>query len=94
MDGFSAKDIFFFDKMLTPKIITLVYWLILFSSAISGLGMMINGYGFIPFIMGLFTIFGGIIFGRIWCELMIVLFKINGNLQTLTNKKLSENIEP
>ncbi len=30
------KDIFFFDSMLTPKIITFVYWLLLLGSVVSG----------------------------------------------------------
>ena len=46
------RDILFFDSMLTPKIITLVYWLLLGAALISGLGMMFaGGIGsfFIPF---------------------------------------------
>lgn len=35
------------------------------------------------FLMGLLTILGGSIAARIWCELMIVIFKINENLQVL-----------
>ena len=38
------KDIFFFDSMLTPKIITVVYWLLLASAVFSGLATMFAGY--------------------------------------------------
>ena len=31
------REIFHFDSMLTPKIITFVYWLILFMVVVSGL---------------------------------------------------------
>ncbi|WP_421351661.1 DUF4282 domain-containing protein [Aeromonas veronii] len=51
-----------------------------------GLGTIFGGYGgvtFTKFLMGLFTILGGSIAARIWCELMIVIFKINENLQVL-----------
>ena len=34
------KDIFFFDSMLTPKIITFVYWLLLLGSVVSGVTTM------------------------------------------------------
>ncbi len=38
------KDIFFFDSMLTPKIITFVYWLLLLGSVVSGVTTMFVGY--------------------------------------------------
>jgi len=79
------KDAFFFDSMLTPKIITFVYWLLLLGSVVSGIGAMFTEYG-----GGIFAGLGIIIFGaigaRIWCELLIVLFKIHENLQKIANK--------
>lgn len=79
------KDIFFFDSMLTPKIITFVYWLMLFGTVVSGLGAMFTEYGG-GFFAGLGIIIGGAIGSRIWCELLIVLFKIHENLQKIANK--------
>lgn len=79
------KDIFFFESMLTPKIITFVYWLMLLGSLFSGLGTMFTDYGG-GFFAGLAIIVGGAIGARIWCELLIVLFKIHENLQKLANK--------
>ncbi|ASM52022.1 hypothetical protein PESP_b0468 [Pseudoalteromonas espejiana DSM 9414] len=79
------KDIFFFDSMLTPKIITFVYWLILIGTLISGVTTMFAQYGG-GFISGLAIIVGGAIGARIWCELLIVLFKIHENLQKIANK--------
>ncbi|MGB2739556.1 MAG: DUF4282 domain-containing protein [Cognaticolwellia sp.] len=79
------KDVFFFDAMLTPKIITFVYWLLLLGSLISGLGSMFTEYGG-GFFAGLAIIVGGAVGARIWCELLIVLFKIHENLQKIANK--------
>ena len=76
------RDIFFFDKMLTPTIITFVYWLILAGCLISGLFSMFSG----DFLIGVGTIVGGVLFGRIWCELLIVLFKMNEALQVIRTK--------
>ena len=76
------RDIFFFDKMLTPTIITFVYWLILVGCVIGGLVSMFSG----EFFIGLGTIVGGVLFGRIWCELLIVLFKMNEALQVIRTK--------
>jgi hypothetical protein len=39
------RDVFFFDAMLTPKIITFVYWLLLLIAVVSGFGSMFGGYG-------------------------------------------------
>ena len=83
------KDVFFFESMLTPRIITFVYWLLLLVAAVSGISTMLSGYGgftFATFISGLFIAGGGAIAARIWCELMIVLFKINSNLQKISDK--------
>lgn len=79
------RDVLFFDSMLTPKIITLVYWLLLIVVLFSGIGMMIAG-GFGSFIMGLFTLLAGAVGARIWCELLIVLFKINENMKKVADK--------
>ncbi|WP_070885945.1 DUF4282 domain-containing protein [Pseudomonas sp. D1-3] len=78
------KNLFFFDAMLTPKIITFVYWLMLLSVAVSSLTMMFGAYG--SFLGGLGTLVGGVIGARIGCELMIVLFKIHENLQKIANR--------
>ena len=76
------KDVLFFDSMLTPKIITVVYWLLLLGVLLSGLGTMFSGQGG-GFLTGLGLIVGGAIGARIWCELLIVLFKIHENIKRL-----------
>jgi len=73
------EDFLFFDKMLTPKIITLVYWLMLLGAVIVGLTTMFAG----GFLYGIAILVGGIIAARIWCELLIVLFKMNEALQEM-----------
>jgi hypothetical protein len=70
--------------MLTPKIITFVYWLLLLFAVVSGLGTMFGGYG--DFLMGLGIIVGGGVGARIWCELLIVLFKIHENIKKIADK--------
>ena len=78
------REIFHFDSMLTPKIITFVYWLILFMVVVSGLGVAFSyGFNVMRIMYGLFGIVAGGVFARIWCELMIVLFKIHENIKKL-----------
>lgn len=78
MNDSFVKNIFFFDSMLTPKIITFVYWLMLLGAVVGGIYLM-----FLPFFGGFFkglgVLVGGVIVARIWCELLIVVFKINEN---------------
>lgn len=76
------RDILFFDSMLTPKIIIFVYWLGLLSVVLGGLGSIFSG----GILQGLGVLIFGLIGIRIWCELLIVLFKINENLQKMASK--------
>ncbi len=82
------KEVLFFENMLTPKIITFVYWLLLFAAVMGGLGSMFGSGGFSmgKFFMGIIYAAGGAIAARIWCELLIVLFKMNEALQELRHK--------
>lgn len=78
------RNLFFFDAMLTPKIITVIYWLLLVSAVGGGLTQMFSTYG--SFWAGLLTLVGGAVGARITCELMIVLFKMNEALQEIRQK--------
>ena len=83
------KEILHFDSMLTPKLITFIYWILLVASIFGGLTTMFSDFGgisFSSFLMGIVYAVLGMIFARIWCELLIVLFKMNEALQTLKNK--------
>ena len=83
------KNFLYFEKMLTPTIITFVYWLLILGAIFGGIGSMFSSYsGFSigGFFIGLIYIAGGIVGARIWCELLIVLFKMNEALQDLRNK--------
>ncbi len=75
------RDLLYFNEMLTPKFITLVYWVLLVFVVLSGLGAVFSGRVF----MGLLGVVVGALSVRIWCELAIVLFKINDNLRRLAD---------
>ncbi len=85
----------YFDTMITPKIITFIYWLLLGVSVISGLVMLSKGFGVMKHsgFAGFGMIVAAPIFvaisalmARIYCEIMIVLFKINEALQDIRHK--------
>jgi hypothetical protein len=89
------RDLLHFDSMVTPRIITFIYWLLLAGAAIAGfwllskgLGVMkysgIAGFGIImsaPLLVGVLALAA-----RINCEVMIVLFKINEALQDMRHR--------
>lgn len=82
----------FFDEMLTPKLITLVYWLGLLAVVLGGIASMFApfGFSFMGFLRGLFIIGFGALMVRIGCEMMIVLFKMNEALQDIRKRGGSE----
>jgi len=81
------KDLLRLDNMITPKIITGVYWLFLAVAVIKGLEKMFGtGFSFGNFLTGLVTIALYAVSARIVSELLIVLFKMNEALQDMRNK--------
>lgn len=81
------KDkLLFLDTMITPKITTIIYWILLLGCLGYGLSYIFGGYGgftFTKFITGIFIIALSAVGVRIWCELLIIIFKINENLKNL-----------
>jgi hypothetical protein len=84
-----------FDTMVTPKIITFIYWLMLAGAALTGFTLLFKGFGAMRY--SGFAGFGMVVcaplvaamialLARIYCELMIVLFKMNEALQDIRRK--------
>jgi TM2 domain-containing membrane protein YozV len=76
------KDLLTFDTMLTPKIITIIYFLTLAGVLIAGVAALVGG----QILAGILTIVFGAIVARVYCEILIVVFKMNEALQELRKK--------
>lgn len=76
------KNIFFFDAMLTPKIITGVYWLCLLAILVGGIGSIFFG----EFLRGLVAMIVGGVFTRVCFEMVIIAFKNNEYLRRIAEK--------
>ena len=87
------RDFLTFRRMITPIIIQIVFWLGVIGCVIAGIGMMLSASAtssLLPQMPGPaqgFQIVGGlglIVFGplvcRIYCELLILLFRMNESL--------------
>jgi hypothetical protein len=76
------KDLLFFDKMIMPKVITLLYWIGLVVCVVVGIGMMFS----VSFWQGLGVVIGGAIAVRLYGEMIMLFFKINEGIQEIRNK--------
>lgn len=79
------KDFASFDNMLTPTIIKILFWLGVVLSMLFGLVMIFQGLtssfgGGVTVFIGLLWLVLGPVATRIYCELLIVIFKIHENL--------------
>ena len=92
---FDLRDLFQWERFITPSIIKIFYWLAVglsillgASGILSGLAMMfLNPFG------GLFMVFGsliailmGVILARIMAEYVLIMFRINEHLGAIRNK--------
>jgi len=85
------RKILFFDDMLTPSLIRVVYWLGLLSVVWTGLGRMFSN-GFFGFFEGIVYIVIGVIVLRVISELVMLLFKINENVEILASGTSGEKL--
>lgn len=74
------RKILFFDEMLTPSLIRTAYWLGLISLVWTGLGHIFTN-GFWGIFEGFIYIAMGVIVLRVIAELVMLLFKLNDNMQ-------------
>ncbi|MFN7136657.1 MAG: DUF4282 domain-containing protein [Thermomonas sp.] len=89
------RDYLYFDSMITPKIITFIYWLLLAGAVIAGLVMLSKGFtvmkfsgfaGFGMIVVAPILVVAVALVARIYCEIMIVMFKMNEALQDIRRK--------
>ena len=81
--GFNWGNFFSFKTLITLHIIQAVYVIVAILLTLGGLIMMFSIIGFLP---GLLLLTAGNIFWRIWCELIIVFFRINKTLSNIDEK--------
>ncbi len=75
-------QLFKFDKMITPTIIKIVFFIGTALFVIVGIGIMVIKLP-MAFLLGLLVMAGGILITRIYCEVLIVIFKILTSLQNI-----------
>lgn len=93
-------DFLAFRRMVTPILIQIIFWFGVIASVISGLVIMVAGVsaigggggggsgaggGVVGFVLGLAVMIGGTLAIRIWCELLILFFRMNETLTDIKN---------
>lgn len=89
------RELLHFDSMITPKVITFIYWLLLIGCTIICLTMIVTAFGTMRYsapagigqlvLAPIAAIFGAVV-SRIYCEILIVIFKMNEALQDIRQK--------
>lgn len=73
------KKFISFENFITPTIIVFIFWLSIIGVCLSGLAAIFSGY----ILSGILEIIFGAIFVKIFCEILMVLFKINDSLKEI-----------
>jgi hypothetical protein len=74
-------DFLRFETMITPVVIQVIFWIAVVIVIIAGIVQLTNGGWAV--LTGLLTIILGPLVARIYCELVIVFFRINDHLRAI-----------
>ena len=100
---FEFRDLFQWDRFITPTIIKTFYWLVIglivllgISGVFSGLETMaINPFrGFIMLLSSIACVIVGIIFSRIAAEFILIVFRINEHLGAIRDQGAGQYPSP
>ena len=92
---FNFRDLFQWDRFITPSIIKVFYWLVVVITVVSGLSGIFSGLTLMLLqpLSGLFTVvvsvvgtLVGVIFARIVAEFVLITFRINEHLGAIRNR--------
>jgi hypothetical protein len=92
---FDYRDLFQWERFITPSIIKIFYWLAVGISALYGLSGVISGLAYMAHSVpaGLLWIIGsmigmviGVIFARIISEFILIMFRINEHLGAIRQR--------
>jgi hypothetical protein len=92
---FEFRDLFQWDRFITPTIIKTFYWLVIALIGLLGLSGIFNGLsamaispfgGFIVLLSSIASVVVGIIFSRIVAEFILIVFRINEHLGAIRDQ--------
>jgi predicted membrane metal-binding protein len=92
---FEFRDLFQWDRFVTPTIIKTFYWLVIALICLFGISGMLSGLaamavspfgGFLLLLSSIASVVVGIVFSRIVAEFILIVFRINEHLGAIRDK--------
>jgi predicted membrane metal-binding protein len=92
---FEVRDLFQWDRFITPTIIKTFYWLVIVLMVLFGISGIFSGLaamavspfgGFILVLSSLASVLVGIVFSRIVAEFILIVFRINEHLGAIRDQ--------
>ena len=92
---FEYRDLFQWDRFITPSIVKPFYWLVIALIALFGLSGVFSGLatmavspfgGFVVVLSSIISVVVGIVFSRIVAELILIIFRINEHLGVIRDQ--------
>jgi hypothetical protein len=92
---FDLRDLFQWERFITPSIIKVFYWLAVIITVVAGLSGILSGLalmmlqpisGVFMVISSLIGMLAGVIFVRIISEFVLITFRINEHLGAIRNR--------
>jgi hypothetical protein len=82
---FEWWDFLTFKTMIAIPVVIVLFWAGVVMAIVAGIVEMFSGHGFYGFCTGVATILFGPLIVRIYCEVLIVVFRINETLTEIVN---------
>jgi hypothetical protein len=95
MFNFNLRDLFQWERFITPSIIKVFYWLSVIITVVFGVSGILSGLallllqplaGLFLVISSLFGMLLGVVFVRIVAEFVLITFRINEHLGAIRNR--------
>ena len=92
---FDFRDLFQWDRFITPTIIKTFYWLVIALILLFGLSGIFSGLatmaispfgGFIVLLSSIASVVVGVVFSRIAAEFVLIVFRINEHLGAIRGR--------
>jgi len=92
---FEFRDLFQWDRFITPTIIKTFYWLVIALITLLGLSGIFSGLatmaispfgGFIVLLSSIASVVVGVVFSRIAAEFILIVFRINEHLGAIRDQ--------
>ena len=92
---FDIRDLFQWERFITPAIIKIFYWLAVVIAILSGLQLLVAGIGLVFYspisavlliLAALMVTIVGVIFARIAAEFVLIVFRINEHLGAIRSQ--------